>query len=596
MCTHDILLGEDGLSKLGLDLSEFVDGLPGGFFVYEAYGEERILFANKQMAHIFGCTSVEDFLDLVGGSFMGVVYHEDRLRVEDSIWSQINAREHDTITHRDHVTYRIQAKDGSLHFMDEYGRLVRNTACGDLFFVFVADVSNMTGLVPKEQIKAARGQTSAYTDELTLLPSMKFYHLHAAEFLARAAASGTRMADVYFDLDHFKAINYRLGYEAGDAVLRHVARILQESFPKGLLARFSDDHFVLITERDGLEERLGVVHERASKIMSSIPIELKAGIYELAPNDTSLAFAHDRAKVACASIKGRYDQHYRFYDESLFVDETMRDYVLGHIEEAASKGWLKNYYQPVMRVATGLTCGMEALSRWDDPDRGLLLPYQYVPFLEEARLIHLLDRCVVERACADVKRAKQEAGFAVPVSLNFSPSGLALLDVPNLIEDAVNRHNVPRDLLHIEITESSLTEDPELLRSVIGRFHKRGFSVWMDDFGSGYSSLNLLKDYDFDVLKIDMEFLRGMEGNEKSRTIVGSIIQLSQSLGMQTLVEGVETESQFEFLRTVGADKAQGYLFSQPIPYEDVMSDFFRRYPPEAHDAPTAGTPSLRSR
>ena len=586
MRAHYNLLGKDGLSELGLDLSDFADGLPGGFFVYEADGDERILFANRQMARIFGCESIGEFLDLVGGTFTGVVYHEDRLRVEDSIWSQINARGSDAITLRDHVTYRIQAKDGSLHFMDEYGRLVRNTARGDLFFVFVVDVSPMTGSAPKAGAKPTHEQVSAFTDELTLLPSMKFYHAHAVEFLAQAAAAGTRMADVYFDIDHFKAINYRLGYEAGDAVLHYTARILQEIFPSSLLARFSDDHFVLITKREGLEDRLEVVHARVKRILSSMPIELKAGIYELAANDTSIAFAHDRAKVACASIKGRFDQYYRFYDESLLVDETMRDYVLGYIEEAASKGWLCNYYQPVMRVATGLTCGMEALSRWKDPERGLLLPYQYVPFLEEARLIHILDRCVVEKACSDVKRALREVGVAVPVSLNFSPNGLALLDVPKLVEETVDHHDVPHDLVRIEITESSLTEDPELLRSVIARFHSKGFSVWMDDFGSGYSSLNLLKDYDFDVLKIDMEFLRGMEDNERSRTIVHSITKLSQSLGMQTLVEGVETEAQFEFLRAVGADKAQGYLFSQPIPYEDVVGDFFRRNPPETQGQP----------
>lgn len=583
MDTQSRLAGEFGLNELGLDLLKFADGLPGGFFVYEAYGDERILFANKQMASIFGCADVQEFLEHVGGSFTGVVYHEDLMRIEDSIWSQINSGDSSLPTHRDHVTYRIVDKSGSLHFMDEYGRLVKNTAFGDLFFVFVADTKPVTSGSVSRGNADIRMHVSPDIDSLTGLHSMRYYHNHTAEFLARAAAENTRMVDIFFDVDHFKTVNYRLGYDAGDEILQHIASILEERFSDGLLARFSDDHFVLVTRREGIEERLGEVHDRVARLISHMPIEIKAGIYPLDKNDVSIAFAHDRAKVACNSIKGRFDYYYRFYDESLSVNEDMRDYVIGHIEEASQKGWIRNYYQPVVRVVSKLCCSMEALSRWKDPELGTLAPSQYVQYLEDARLIHLLDRAVVNRACSDLKTSLKRFGHAVPISLNFSPNGLSLLDVPELVGSTVDAYDLPHDLVHVEITESSLTEDPELLRSVIQRLHKRDFAVWMDDFGSGYSSFNLLKDYDFDVLKIDMEFLRGMEGNEKSRTIVRSISNLAHRLGMLTLVEGVESKGQFEFLRDVGADMAQGFLFSAPVPYDVIINDFFLRYPPERH-------------
>ncbi len=579
MIIDDQHMGEGALSDLGLDLSAIGDGMPGGFFIYEAYGDERILYANAQMPAIFGCNTVDEFLEYVGGTFTGLVYHEDRLRIGHSIWSQINAGTDDALT-RDHVTYRIQAKDGSLHFMDEYGRLVKGTAVGDVFFVFVADISSVASGKVAHGSRDANVRALADIDTLTSLPSMRYYHQHVAEVLASATASGVPMANVFFDVDHFKTVNYRLGYEGGDEVLQHVGSILQECFPGDLCARFSDDHFVLVTRRNGLEERLENVHDRVAGMLSGMPIEIKAGVCEMAANEVSTTFAHDRAKMACESIKGRYDKVYRFYDESLAIHEEMRDYIVNHIEEAAQRGWIRNFYQPVVSVPTRLCSSLEALSRWSDPERGMLSPAQYVHVLEEARLIHILDRAVIQRACKDLCKMRRHLGMAIPISLNFSPSALALLDVPSLVEHEVRENDLPRELLHIEITESSLTEDPELLRSVIQRMHSLGYEVWMDDFGSGYSSLNLLKDYDFDVLKIDMEFLRGMEGNQKSRTIVRSITHLAHKLGMDTLVEGVESEGQFDFLRDVGADRAQGFLFSAPVPYEAIVDDFFLRYPP----------------
>jgi len=570
----------DALDDLGMDLRAFANGLPGGFFVYEAYGDERILFANDRMAELFGCESVDEFLRFVGGTFPNLVYHEDRMRVEDSVWSQINATQHGSFG-RDHVTYRVVSKDGALHYLDEYGRLVRSTGAGDVFFVFVADITSATGLFSTQGKGVLDAQATSEVDALTGLPSMRYYHMHTGEILADATAQGTPMASVFIDIDHFRSINFRLGYEGGDEVLQHVGALLKESFPSDLVARFSDDHFVILAPREGLEERLQTVHDRAAQLVHGTPVEVKAGVYELEPNEVSIPFAHDRAKVACESVKGRYDRCIRFYDQSLALSEDLRDYVINNVERAISEGWIHIHYQPVVRVTTRRTCGVEALSRWMDPVLGTLSPAQYVRYLEEARLIHLLDSHVIATACSDVRRTLDQLGTAVPVSLNFSPSALAVTDVPKILDEEVRRTGIPREMVHVEITESSLADDPTLLRSTIQELHNMGYEVWMDDFGSGYSSLNLLKDYDFDVLKVDMEFLRGMEGNAKSKTILSTITHLAHDLGMRTLVEGVETEGQFAFLRSAEADRAQGFLFSEPVPYEAIIWDFFLRYPPE---------------
>ena len=571
------------LDSFDLDLRGFADGLPGGFFIYEALGTERILFANDQMASLFGCETVEEFLDFVGGSFPGMVHRNDLQRVQNTIWEQIDATRNADLSfeQRDHVNYRIVAKDGSVHYIDEYGKLVHDTPRGDLFFVFVTEIIAQD--MPQEP--DARPQLfpsiPSDVDALTGLPSMRYYHAHSRIILAQAAVEHIPMVDVYFDIDRFRSINFRLGYAAGDKILQRVAKVLRKTFDGDLLARFSDDHFVLVTRREGLEARLREVHDRVARLVSGMSLELKAGIFELTENDITIPFAHDRAKVACTSIKGRFDVFYRFYDETLAVREGLREYIVEHVGEALEKGWIRNRYQPVVRVGTRTCASMEALSRWIDPNVGTLSPTQYIHVLEDARLIHLLDSAVVDSACADLRAMIDQLGAAIPVSLNFSPTALALLDVPALVDETARRYDIPKSLIHVEITESSLTDDPMLLSSVIERLHDHGFEVWMDDFGSGYSSLNLLKDYDFDVLKVDMEFLRGMKGNEKSRTIVRAITDLAHSLDMATLVEGVESVEQMEFLHKVGANLAQGYYFSQPVPIETIVDEFFEQYPPE---------------
>ena len=573
----------DGRVSPEFDLASFANGLPGGFFIYEAHGAERIIFANDQMANLFGCETVDEFLDFVGGSFPGMVHRQDLQRVQNTIWEQIDATRNanKSFEQRDHVNYRIVAKDGSVHYIDEYGKLVHNATYGDLFFVFVAEL--IVQGVPQEPDTHPTTFPSipSDVDALTGLPSMRYYHVHSRAILARAAAEHVPMVDVYFDIEHFRSINFRLGYAAGDEILQRVARVLCKTFDGDLLARFSDDHFVLVTRREGLEGRLFEVHDHVARLVSGMSIEIKAGIFELTENDVTIPFAHDRAKVACTSIKGRYDVFYSFYDETLAMREGLREYIIEHVSDALAEGWICNRYQPVVRVGTGTCASMEALSRWIDPNVGTLSPSQYIHVLEDAHLIHLLDSVVVDQACADLRAMIDRLGTAIPVSLNFSPTALALLDVPTLVDETARRYDIPKRLIHVEVTESSLTDDPMLLRSVIARLHEHGFEVWMDDFGSGYSSLNLLKDYDFDVLKVDMEFLRGMKGNEKSRTIVTAICDLAHSLDMATLVEGVENVEQMEFLHKVGANLAQGYLFSQPVPIETIVDEFFEQYPPE---------------
>ena len=245
--------------------------------------------------------------------------------------------------------------------------------------------------------------------------------------------------------------------------------------------------------------------------------------------------------------------------------EELRPYIVAHVDEAVEGGWVVPYYQPVVRTLTGKLCGSEALARWEDPTYGLLMPDKFIPALEDAGLIYKLDCSIVQQVCRQYRESIDAGIPVVPISFNLSRLDFDLCDIFSVIERAVHEYEVPRGMLNIEITETVFGTDPSFMAGMVGKFHDVGYQVWMDDFGSGYSTLNALKDFDFDELKIDMEFLNRF--GDKSKTILASVVDMAKKLGIQTLAEGVETEEHRKYLRRIGCEKMQGYLFGKPMPY-----------------------------
>ena len=253
------------------------------------------------------------------------------------------------------------------------------------------------------------------------------------------------------------------------------------------------------------------------------------------------------------------------------VHERESHYVLENIDTAIRKGWIKVYYQPVVRALTGKLCSCESLARWEDPDLGMIRPDEFIPVLEQHNQIHKLDRYVVEEVCKNIRERIDEGGDIFPVSVNFSRLDFLLCDMVKVVEDAVKKYDIPREAIHIEVTESMIVSDKELMKNVMRRFRRAGFEIWMDDFGSGYSSMTLLKDYQFDLLKFDMNFLRPFTA--KAKDIMRSAVIMVKDIGARTLAEGVETEEQVEFLRSIGCGKIQGYYYGKPMPKKEFLDN-----------------------
>ena len=247
-------------------------------------------------------------------------------------------------------------------------------------------------------------------------------------------------------------------------------------------------------------------------------------------------------------------------------NKEITEYVAENIDAAIEKGWVKVFYQPVIRTLTGELCGAESLARWIDPVNGFLSPDKIIGPLEDTNQIHKLDCYVVEKVCADISERLKNDLDAVPVSVNFSKLDFEAMDMLKVVENAVEKYDIPRDYIHIEITESMIVSDAVLMERIIESFRNAGFEVWMDDFGSGYSSLNLLKDYHFDTLKMDMAFLTSF--TDRSKEIMTSAITMAKNIGIMTLAEGVETPEQMEFLYSIGCGKLQGYYYGKAMPLE----------------------------
>lgn len=248
----------------------------------------------------------------------------------------------------------------------------------------------------------------------------------------------------------------------------------------------------------------------------------------------------------------------------------IRQYVIEHIDEAIEKEDIKIYYQPIIRTITGEICEKEALARWDDPVYGLLMPEQFIPVLEEYKLIHKLDTFIIRKICAHYNNCVNRNDPIIPVSFNLSWLDFELCDIIGILNEEIEKNQVPREMIRVEINESLLSHDRELIRNKLKIMHDLGYQIVMDDFGSGHSSINILKDYVFDELKIDMRVLWSRD--DRARTIIGYLCSMTKALGIRIIAEGVEDEDQVNFLFSMGCEKLQGFYFGKPMFYWDMVN------------------------
>jgi EAL domain-containing protein (putative c-di-GMP-specific phosphodiesterase class I)/PleD family two-component response regulator len=406
-----------------------------------------------------------------------------------------------------------------------------------------------------------------YFDPLTGLPNMEYGRLCGENYVEDIRNAGGSPVLIFFDIVGMKLYNSANGFSQGNEFLIDFASCIKKQFPDNLICRFANDHFAVVADSSGIEDKLNIIRKSVKGTVSKISMDLYVGICNIEEYGVFLD-ASEKAKLACNIQKKKGDNFIRYYDKDLHKDLILQNYVVNHIDEAIANGYIKVYYQPVVRTITETFCGMEALARWIDPQNGFLNPGVFIGALEESRQIHKLDCYIIEQVCKELREELDQGRPIVPVSFNLSRLDFIGCDIFNVVESALMKYRIKRDYIRVEITESIMASD-SYIQLEIERFRLVGYEVWMDDFGSGYSSLNTLKDYKFDELKIDMAFLSNF--NEISRIIISSTVRMAKSLGLKTLAEGVETREQLEFLKQIGCEKVQGYYYGKPQPLKDTM-------------------------
>lgn len=387
-----------------------------------------------------------------------------------------------------------------------------------------------------------------------------------------------KYAIVQFDIDKFKIVNDIYGINGGNNLLKTVGSELENLIEKEeLAARFYADVFCMLITYNTDDEIVGFIQRVNKNIKNSYPVVnlfMTFGIYRIV-EDVSIDLMVDRAAIARNSVKGNSVRYYAFFDNKMLEEVMHEKKIENTMQSALEAGEFEAFLQPQYSVKTEKIVSAEALVRWNDPIRKIIPPGEYIEIFEKNNFIVKVDVYVWKQVCKTIKLWLERGCKPYPVSLNVSPVHFKNRSIIKEITDVVNEYNTPKEYLELEITESVVLDDMEYAINTIDELHRLGFRIAMDDFGSGYSSLNLLNKLPIDVLKIDKEFLNDASNSERGKIVIRDIIAMAKDLDMQVVCEGVEKHDEVEFLKGTDCDKIQGYYYAKPMPVLEFEKKYF---------------------
>lgn len=388
-----------------------------------------------------------------------------------------------------------------------------------------------------------------------------------------------QIAFLQFDVEHFKLINDTYGSDFGDELLKFfndsLSVICDDNRP---FCRLTADVFMIITAFDSEEELLEFIHLIESMLSgyNGIDYRLIFGVAVVEDRTQHTRRCGDNATLARQSIKGNALNNIGFYNRTMKTKLQKQREIEEDMQNALINGEFVMYLQPKYSISTERIIGAEALARWIHPQKGMISPAEFVPIFEQNGFILKLDQQIWEQACRKIREWIDSGVTPVPISVNVSREYVKTFDVTAKVTELVKKYDIPSNLLEIEITESVESDGVD---SEVKKLKSAGFTMLMDDFGSGYSSLNMLKTTQFDVLKIDRSFLSEFMESERGRKIITHTISMSRDIGLNIIAEGVESLEQAKFLSSCGCDTAQGFYYSKPVP----VSDFDRQLAEKNH-------------
>lgn len=386
----------------------------------------------------------------------------------------------------------------------------------------------------------------------------------------------TKFTFVRLDIERFKMINNFYGIDAGDRLLVHLAGLIEkywQNVKNSVFGRVDGDVFGICFEKDDkkLNDFILYMKQELKKYQAAYYLETAMGIYDIQDNNMDVRNILARATLAAKQCKGQYMVHEARYTEELREKIIKEQNIINEMDHALETEEFVVYFQPKYELNHYKPMGAEALVRWKKADGTIVSPGDFIPVFESNGFIIKLDYYVWDKVCQLIKNNLNHRGDSEVISVNVSRVNLYNPEFLESLVNLVEKYKIPPKYLHLELTESAFSDDARMIQNAVDYLHKAGFTLLMDDFGSGYSSLNVLKDIDIDVLKIDMRFLSKGSSEERSEKILEAVIKMAKSLDMQVIAEGVEEEKQVKMLKRLGCDYIQGYYFAKPMPKKDYI-------------------------
>ncbi|MCR5429584.1 MAG: GGDEF domain-containing phosphodiesterase [Lachnospiraceae bacterium] len=417
-----------------------------------------------------------------------------------------------------------------------------------------------------------------YKDSLTTLPNLNYLHEYGPERINAIRAGGRTPYLVYSDIIAMRSYNNQYGFKEGDRLLILIAKTLKQNLQKSLVTRAMDDHFIIIADSpsdDALTETLREINTYIRQHAYGNTTGLRFGVCPIT-EDVEPTEAIDHAKHALKQIENDLNREVSFYSQDAADAYLQSRYIIENFDNAIEHCWIKVYYHPLVRVENRKIAAFEGLARWRDPWRGTISPAAFIPVLSKYHLLYKLDLYMFEQICKEVKIRLDNGLDMIPVSVNFSRQDFDHADIVSEMNRIYDKYEIAKygdkSNFIVEITEQDLAVEEDRFREQLRRLRESGYLIWLDDFCSGYSAINMFNRFEFDLVKFDMELLKHLDDhNGVNRVILRALVKMVRDLKIHPLIEGVETEEQLEFVKEIGCELAQGYYFSQPQPLDVII-------------------------
>ena len=414
-------------------------------------------------------------------------------------------------------------------------------------------------------------------DRLTGLYSKDFFYRKVRECLE--ANPDREYTLLCCNIENFRLYNDTFGRKAGDKLLKEAAQIFRKRVSENsICCRYNADRFLALTDKaseiKGRESFANARQTTRSGLSDNLSVKL--GIYEIKDRSIPVELMCDRAVWVVDTIKGIYNQYIAVYDDKIRGILLREQAITDAMETALAEKQFTVYFQPKHSLSNDSMVGAEALVRWIHPEWGFMSPGEFIPLFEKNGFIRRLDEYVWESVCEKLHEWKTNGYSVVPVSVNVSRADIFQSDLVKTLCSLIEKYEIEPSLLHLEITESAYTDNPEQIISTVEVLRSKGFIIEMDDFGSGYSSLNMLGEMSLDILKLDMKFIRNQMAKPSERSLLKAIVEMAHTLDLKVVAEGVETEEQRDRLKAIRCDYAQGYFYAKPTPaadYEKLLQE-----------------------